>query len=158
MSAVTEQLAGQSFWFIHNLATVKVSGDQTGEAWSMVEIVGPRGDMPPLHVHHREDEVFYVLEGRMTLFVGNEQIELTDGDCAFAPRGVPHVYRVDSERARWLGIASPAGFERFVAEAAVPARELELPRGEPVVEPERLNAIAAGYGIEILGPPGTLPA
>jgi hypothetical protein len=110
-----------------------------------------------LHVHHSEDEAFYVLEGRMTLFVGDSQIEIAAGESAVASRGVPHVYRVDSERARWLAVASPAGFERFVAEVSVPAQELELPDGDPAVDPARLNAVADEYGIEILGPPGALP-
>jgi quercetin dioxygenase-like cupin family protein len=153
MNATT---ATEMYWFIQNLAVVHVMGEQTGEAWSMVELTGPRGDMPPLHVHQREDEAFYVLEGELTVFVGDQEIHLSPGDCAVAPRGVPHVYRVDSEEARWLGIASP-GFARFVAEAGVPAEAATLPPGPPAVSPERLTELAAAYGIEILGPPGTLP-
>src|SRR5262245_56995350 len=126
MSTTTapDTLTGRAFWFINNLATVKVSGAETNDAWSLVEIAGARGDMPPLHVHHRDDEAFYVLEGEMTLFTGSREISLSAGEAAFAPKGIPHVYRVDSEEARWLGIASPAGFERFVAEAARPAEAL----------------------------------
>ena len=146
-----------TFWFIQNLAVVKVSGDETGGAWSIVELTGPKGDMPPLHVHQREEEAFYVLDGEMTLFVGDDEIHLSAGECAVAPRGIPHVYRVDSDQARWLAIASPAGFERFVAEAATPAEALTLPPGPPEVDPAQLAEIAADYGIEILGPPGTLP-
>jgi quercetin dioxygenase-like cupin family protein len=149
--------ATNAYWFIQNLAVVKVPGEQTENAWSMLELTGPRGDMPPLHVHHRDDEAFYVLDGEVTLFVGDREIRLAAGECAVAPRGIPHVYRVDSEEARMLVIASPAGLERFVAEASVPAEEPTLPPGPPAVSPERLAEIAAGYGIEILGPPGTLP-
>jgi mannose-6-phosphate isomerase-like protein (cupin superfamily) len=156
MQTATE-LATQPYWFIHNLALIQVSGEQTGQAWSMVEIAGPRGDMPPLHVHHREDEAFYVLDGRMTIFVGERELELGAGDCTVAPKGVPHAYRVDSEQARWLAIGSPAGFERFVAEASVPAEGLRLPGGDPPIDADRLAEIAAAYGIEILGPPGALP-
>jgi quercetin dioxygenase-like cupin family protein len=150
--------ATDAFWFIRNLAVVQVSGTETGNAWSMVELTGPKGDMPPLHVHRREDEAFYVLEGEMTLFVGSDEITVSAGECAVAPRDVPHVYRVDSDEARWLAIASPAGFERFVVEAAVPAEARTLPPGPPAVDPAKLAEIAAGYGIEILGPPGALPA
>ena len=67
----------------------------------------------------------------------------------FAPRGIPHVYRVESDGARWLALASPAGFETFVREVAQADGELG---------PAELTGIAARYGIEVLGPPGTLPA
>ncbi len=144
-------------WFARDLAVVKVQGEQTGEAWSLIDQTGPRGDMPPLHLHRREEEAFYVLDGELTLFVPGEQIRLEAGDCAVAPRGIPHTYRVESETARWLVIASPAGFERFVVEASVPAQSPTLPPGPPAVSPQRLGELAAGYGIEILGPPGTLP-
>ncbi len=158
MTAATDTLKGKSFWFIHNLATVKVSGEETGGAWSMTEVAGPKGDMPPLHVHHRDDEAFYVLEGEMTLFAGDREIHLSAGECGLAPKGIPHVYRVDSDEAHWLAVCSPAGFERFVAEASVPAKARTLPPGPPALDPDRLAAIAQEHGIEILGPPGTLPS
>ena len=55
--------------------------------------------MPPLHVHRRDDETFYVLEGELTLFVPGEQIVLGPGQAALAPRDVPHAYRVESDEA-----------------------------------------------------------
>ena len=155
MTAVVEK--EQPLWFLANLATVKVDGDETGGAWSLVEIVGAQGDMPPLHSHASE-EAFYVLEGRLTLFLPGEEIVVEAGGCVVAPRDVPHVYRVDSEVARWLAIASPSGFERFVMDVAEPAAEPTLPPLPPSVDPARVAELAAGYGIQILGPPGALPA
>jgi mannose-6-phosphate isomerase-like protein (cupin superfamily) len=146
-----------AFWFVQNLVRVKVHGSETNDAWTMHEIMCPEGDMPPLHVHHRDDEAFYVLEGELTLYVGDRELRLGVGDCALGPHGVPHTYRVESEEARLLVVSSPAGFERFVAEAGVPAEAETLPPGPPAVDPERLAEIAATYGIEILGPPGMLP-
>ncbi len=153
-----ETLAGKAFWFINNLATVKVSGEETDGAWSLVEFLGGQGDAPPLHVHHREDEAFYVLEGELTLFADGREHRLRAGEAAVGSKGIPHTYRVESGRARWLVVCSPAGFERFVAEAAVPAETSTLPPGPPAVSPERLTEIAAEHRIEILGPPGALPA
>jgi quercetin dioxygenase-like cupin family protein len=144
-------------WFLANLATIKIDGAETGGAWSMVELAGPEGDMPPLHLHSREDEGFYVLEGSLTVFVGGEEIALAPGDCAVAPRGEPHAYRVDSDQARWLAITSPSGFERFVAAVAQPAAAATLPPAPPSIDPAQVAEIAATYGIEILGPPGALP-
>jgi quercetin dioxygenase-like cupin family protein len=144
-------------WFVQNLARIKIAGSQTGGACAVVELVGAEGDMPPLHVHHREEEGFYVLDGTMTLFVGGDEIRLCAGECAVAPRGVPHAYRVDSDEARWLGIATPAGFDEFVLAASVPAEAETLPTGPPSFAPDELAAIAAGFGIELLGPPGMLP-
>jgi quercetin dioxygenase-like cupin family protein len=120
-----------------------------GGALGLVDLLEvPAGDMPPLHVHRNEDEGFYVLEGRVSLYLPGREIELGQGDFALAPRGVPHTYRVADDRpARWLVTSSPAGFERFVVEVAA------LPQPDP----ETLGAVAAAHGIDILGPPGTLP-
>lgn len=149
----------QHLWFLANLARVQVAGEETGGAWCMVEMAGPRGDMPPLHVHHRDDEAFYVLEGELTLITaGGDEMALGAGECAVAPRGVPHVYRVESEQARWLVVCSPSGFERFVSEVAEPAGAPTLPPTSLSVDPARVAEIAAAYGIEILAPPGTLPS
>jgi quercetin dioxygenase-like cupin family protein len=156
-SQPTPQTAAQPLWFIHNLAYVHVEGEQTAGAFDLVEAVGARGDMPPLHVHHREEETFYVLEGQMTLFVGGEQLVLAAGQAAVAPRGVPHVYRVDSERARWLAVSSPAGFADFVRAVSEPAPVDELPPAGRPVDPAGIAQAGAEHDIEILAPPGTLP-
>lgn len=111
----------------------------------MLEI--PAGDMPPLHVHHSEDEGFYVIEGELTLFTPGVARTLGPGEFVLAPRGVPHSYRVGERPCHALVISQPAGFERFVSAVA----ELESP------DPERLGAVAAEHDIEILGPPGMLP-
>jgi quercetin dioxygenase-like cupin family protein len=147
----------ESIWFIDNLARVVVDGAVSGGTLAVVELEGRRGDMPPLHVHRREDETFYVLEGRLSLHLPDGSIELGPGEAAFAPKDVPHVYRVESETARWLGIAAPSGFDAFVRDAGEPAPEHVLPPQGRVHDPARLAEIAAGYGIELLGPPGTLP-
>jgi quercetin dioxygenase-like cupin family protein len=105
------------------------------------------GGMPPLHVHHTHDEGFYILEGTVTLFMPGREIALAPGDFAFAPRGIPHTYRVGDQPARWLVTSTPAGFEQFVAQVA----------GEGIADPAALAAVAAEHGIEILGPPGMLP-
>ena len=114
--------------------------------------------MPPLHVHRHDDETFYVLEGEVTLFVAGEQTVLDAGQAALAPRDVPHAYRVESEEARWLVIATPAGFDAFVREVAEPAPAEELPPAGRPFDPAVLGRAAAKAGIEILGAPGTLPA
>jgi mannose-6-phosphate isomerase-like protein (cupin superfamily) len=147
----------EAIWFIDNLARVRVDGESSGGTLAVVELEGRCGDMPPLHVHRREDEAFYVLEGRLSLHLPDGSVELGPGQAAFAPRDVPHAYRVESETARWLGVATPAGFDEFVREAGEPAPGDVLPPEGRAHDPERLAAIAARHEIELLGPPGTLP-
>ena len=148
----------ETLWFIDHLVHVLVDGDASGGALALLDERGRRGDMPPLHVHRRDDETFHVLEGEVTLFVGGEQILLGPGRAAFAPRNVPHAYRVESEEARWLVITTPAGFDAFVREVSEPAPADALPPAGRHVDPEILSQAAAKAGIEILGPPGALPA
>ena len=137
------------------------SRDETGDRFSMLEIAGPPGDQAPLHVHHTEDEVFYILEGSARFHVGDRLIDVGPGDTLLAPRDVPHTYIAGDEGARWLVVTSPGDFERFAVAASRPADADELPpppQGPPSHdEVETLNRLAAENGIEILGPPGALP-
>ena len=135
--------------FLDSRARVLAEGDTTAGHLGLVEILDmPAGSMPPLHVHHGNDEGFYVLDGDVTVFQPGTDVTLAAGEFFFARRGIPHTYRVGETGARCLVASSPAGFERFVlAVAALP---------EPT--PERLGAVAAEYDIEILGPPGMLPS
>jgi quercetin dioxygenase-like cupin family protein len=123
---------------------------------SLVEAEARQGNMPPLHVHHDEDETFYVLAGRLTLVNPNGSVELEAGDACYAERGVPHVYRVESETARWV-VSTNGGFAAFVAETSTPARGEGYAPAELMPAPEVLGAAAARQGIELLGPPGTTP-
>lgn len=134
--------------FLGARARILTDGDRTGGRLGVVDMIEvPAGSMPPLHVHHREDEGFYVVSGEVTLYLPGQEVHCRPGDFALAPRGVPHAYRAGDVPARWLVTSTPSGFERFVA--AVGAAE--------AVDPAALGALAADHGIEILGPPGTLP-
>lgn len=144
-------------WFIDGLVRIRVSGEETEGRYSVLEVHTPEGDMPPLHVHHEEDEVFHVVEGDVILFVPGTEVSLTAGDTFRVPRGVPHTYRVESPTARWLVFCAPARFDAFVRAVSGPADADELPpRGRPI-DPEGFAAEAARHGIELLGPPGALP-
>jgi quercetin dioxygenase-like cupin family protein len=150
-------------WFFANLVEVKVSQNTTGGRMSIVELSGPAGDMPPLHLHRVDDEVWYVLKGEISFFVGSDDpLRTPAGAAAFGPKGVPHTYRVESNQpARWLAICTPGEFAAFVAAASRPAERAELPPPPPEPPSEaEINAVstlAAEYGVELLGPPGALP-
>jgi mannose-6-phosphate isomerase-like protein (cupin superfamily) len=140
-------------WFIHDLAEVLAEGDH-----SVLEMRAPAGDQPPLHVHHDSDEGFYVLEGEVTVWAGDEQRVLGPGEFAFGPKGVPHTYRVTSAApARMIVTSSNGAFASFVQAYGEPAPRRELPPRE-APDAERLGRLAAEHGIELLGPPGMLPA
>src|SRR5437870_2816718 len=117
MSAATQTSTAQPLWFFVNLARTLVPPESTGGTLGVVELTGTRDEMPPLHVHHAEDETFVVIEGELTLFTPGRTERLRAGDVAFAPRSIPHAYRVESERARWLAVSTPGGFASFVAAA-----------------------------------------
>ncbi len=147
----------QPLWFLTNLSKVRLDAEHSDGTLDVVESVGRCGEMPPLHVHHREDEYFVMLDGELTVYVPGESRRVSAGEAAFAPKGVPHTYRIESEEARWLAISSPSGFASFVAAVAEPAESETLPPADAPVGLAQLEAAAAAHGIELLGPPGTLP-
>jgi mannose-6-phosphate isomerase-like protein (cupin superfamily) len=157
MTAIQAQRT-EPLWFINDVAHVLIDGEASDGAFALLELRKPHGDMPPLHVHHRDDETFYVLEGEVSLFVGDQRLTLTAGQAALAPRGIPHTYRVESAEARTLLFTAPASFEAFVRAVSEPAPSDELPPSGRPLDPEALARTAAEYGIEILGPPGALPS
>ena len=147
---------GDARWWLGTLATIKATAEDTGGLYTLVEVVEPEGVEAPLHVHHREDEGFWILEGEVTFRVGEETIKASPGSFVFGPRDVPHTYRVDSGPARILFILSPGGMEGFIYASSEPATSLTLPPSEGVYEEadmEKLVALAQEYGAEILREP-----
>ena len=144
---------GEARWWFGGLATIKATKEQTGGHYTLVEVLEPEGE-GPLHVHYREDEGFWVLEGQLTFEVGEEIIKAGPGSFVFGPKDVPHRFTVESGPARLLFILSPAGFEEFVYATSEPAKERALPpapEGPPSeAEMEQLRALARQYGGELL--------
>jgi quercetin dioxygenase-like cupin family protein len=144
-------------WWLGGRVAIKAGSEQTSGRFSQLEFDDPRGTAPPLHIHHGEDETFYVVSGSVTVLVGDERIEADAGDFVFAPRGTPHAYVVTSERARMLVTFSPGGVEEFFAEAGMPDDGSGVPPAvQPPPDPDELARAVGRYGVEIVGPPPTL--
>ena len=165
-AAVNDQVApialapgeGESLWFLGSHTSVKASAETTGGRVAVIEHLSPRGSGSPLHVHSREDEWFYVIEGELTFWVGGQVIDAPAGSFVYGPRGIPHTFLVSSETARYLLVTEPGDFSGFLRTLAQPADAVVIP--PPATEPPDVAAmsrVAADYGIEILGPPG-IPA
>ena len=144
---------GDSVWSLGGRFTMKLTeGDAAGHL-ALVEALAFRTTEPPLHVHHREDEAWYILDGQMTFFVGDQALEARTGSFVFAPMGIPHTFTVDVEPTRVLVFAAPAGFERFALELGRVATSDDPPADLSVPGPEVLGPVASRYGIEVVGPP-----
>jgi quercetin dioxygenase-like cupin family protein len=144
--------------------TTKTAAEQTEGRLLQMLCKESRGGAAPLHVHHDADETWYVLDGHVTILVGEERVEAGPGDFVLGPKGVPHTFLVTSERAEFLVSFAPAGVEGpsgigldgFFREIGIPVIPGE-PAPDPVPpDPEDFARRAAQYAIEILGPPPTL--
>jgi mannose-6-phosphate isomerase-like protein (cupin superfamily) len=140
---------GQQRWFFGMLAEVKASAADTGGRYTLVEITAPAGLQSPLHVHHREDEGFYVLDGTVTIVVGDETVELGPGQHGFGPRGIPHRFTVGPDGAHMIWVLTPGGFEDLIEEASVPAEAATVPPPS-VMPPENVVEIVLRHGNELL--------
>ena len=145
---------GTAIWHLDTLKTFKTLAEDTGGRLTVWEELLPQLSSPPLHVHHGEDEAWFVLDGELTFQVAGQTWTAKSGTFAWAPRGLPHTFRVDSPTARLLGLALPGGFDRFVQETGRPAQSPTLP--PPPEGPPDMPALigaAREHGMEILGPP-----
>jgi mannose-6-phosphate isomerase-like protein (cupin superfamily) len=140
--------------WLDSTVDIKLTAAQTDGHVGMWLWFAPLVSPPPLHVHHREDEQFLVVDGQIRFFIGEQRFDAQAGDLVFLPREVPHAYLVTSETSRGVGTATPGGFESFFAELGTPVEP-----GAPAAPPPAIDAMAAAAGrrgIEILGPPPTL--
>ena len=144
---------GESVWSLGGRFTLKATRELSEGRFSLIEAVALRSTEPPRHIHHREDEAWYVLDGKMTFFVGDEVLTADAGTFVYAPMGIPHDFTVDIEPTRVLVFASPAGFEHFALELGRPATGDVPPSDVRMPGPDVLGPVAERYGIEVVGPP-----
>jgi mannose-6-phosphate isomerase-like protein (cupin superfamily) len=130
---------------------IRAGAAETNGVLSLVEQVIPVGYASPWHVHHREDESFYVIDGNVTVVVGDRSVALGPGGYAFGPREIPHGFRIDgSKPARLLLMTNGGSFAEFVSEMSEPAGV--TPSGPQEIDVSKLVAAAERYGMSILGP------
>ncbi len=137
-------------WMDETFTYFLATGEQTGDAFCLVDEVAPRGMSVPLHRHADDMESFYVLEGEMTLFVGDGPgVKAPAGTFAHVPGGTVHGFRVESERARYLILTTPRHGEFYKA-----ITRASGPGGEQPEESENSTTKGIGkeFGIEFVGP------
>ncbi len=145
---------GEARWWFGGLAEIKATAADTAGQLTIVEVTAPPGLVAPLHVHYRDDEAFWVLEGDVTFEVGDEIIEASAGDYVFGPRDIPHRFTVGDRGCRMLWMLVPGGLEDVIRATSEPATSRTLPpppEDEPTAEEmEGLKATIRAHGYELL--------
>jgi quercetin dioxygenase-like cupin family protein len=133
---------GPAYWGPGDHYTFLVTGEESGGAYFVMEALVPAGGGPPPHIHTREDETFYVLEGQIEFHLGDETIDAGPGDFVSVPRGAVHrFHNAGTETARLILTFTPAGIERWFEET------LERAPNDVTDEdvPDNLDEVAARY-------------
>ena len=144
---------GKSVWLVGDTYTFKATTESTGGAFALIEASVPPGSGPPPHVHTREDEAFYLLDGVLEVTADGAETLVGAGDFVFLPRGTVHWFRNPGVAAtRALILAAPGGLDRFFAEAGVPARPGEQAPPSGPEDFARIAGLQAEYGMRVQAP------
>ena len=145
-----------AYWLMDVLWIVLADGADTGGRYSMMEQLLPKGSGPGLHKHTWSDETFYMLDGEITILMGDDIRTARKGDFIMVPRNTRHAFRVDSDTARFLNGYTPASMEALVIERGTPTTERVLPpKGmgpPPMMNPGSFER----YGMDALPGPDPL--
>ena len=142
---------GRTVAVVGDVYRFMATGEDTNGKYALWEAIVPPGGGPPPHVHSREEEAFYILEGEITFHIGEERVVATAGMFANMPVGTPHSFKNESGKpAKMLISVAPAGLEQMFFEVGVPLAEGATTALPPTKEEiEKLLAIAPRYGVEI---------
>jgi quercetin dioxygenase-like cupin family protein len=144
---------GKSVWMVGtDLITFKAASEDTDGAFALFDtVILPQGG-PPLHIHHREDESFYVLRGQIEVFDDERTIRATTGSFVHIPKGTVHGFKnVGKEPARMLVLVTPAGLDKFFEEMGETGTDVSSPPPPPDQEYfKRFGVTAQKYGIEVV--------
>jgi len=143
---------GKATWFAGALLVHKAGEETTNGRFDLLDQSMPPGYVVPRHIHHAEDEAWYLLDGEVTFYCGDEEFRATRGTWIYAPRDIPHTFKVSAQGARALTFTAPSGFAGFVDEFGEPAQTSSVPPPGPIDE-ARLAMLAQKYHIAIVGPP-----
>ncbi|HEX4165449.1 MAG TPA: cupin domain-containing protein [Bryobacteraceae bacterium] len=144
-----------STWHKGILSTQLATDENTGGAFDLVLSNMRSGTEPPPHVHTREHECFYVLDGELDAYVGNNVFHVGPGECAFLPLGRPHAFIIRSPEIRMLVLITPGGLMKYIASMAVPAEKLEIPSDSvtyATADLEETMKIFLKHGVRFLSP------
>jgi quercetin dioxygenase-like cupin family protein len=146
-------------WHLGGLLTITAAAEDTNGSLAVVEERAARGYATPAHVHGREDETLFVIEGAIDYTVDGTRGTVTAGQAAFLPRGLAHQFTVVSERAHFLVIITPGGFERFFGEVSPAASAHRPPEAADQVrtDPADMVRSAAVLGTTVFTKPGPWP-
>jgi mannose-6-phosphate isomerase-like protein (cupin superfamily) len=137
--------AGHPLQVFDDVIYIKLAGSDTGGMFSVMEDVTAPQAGPPLHLHHREDVSFYVVDGEYLFEIDGKRVEAKAGDFVFAPRNTRHCFMNTGESdGRLLTMVQPAGLDDFFE---------DLAQIEKAVLPEKAAAVFAKHGMEFLGHP-----
>jgi quercetin dioxygenase-like cupin family protein len=147
-----------SLSYMDCLFSVLACSEHTDGRFGLMEMVAPKGREPSRHLHHTDEEGFYVLEGELTFYVGEKTYAAGPGTFVYLPHGVPHSYTFHTDSVRMLSIVAPGGLERHFRDPrfSEPSEGTTLPTPSGAPEPELLEAMGAdlaSYGTEVVGPP-----
>ncbi len=146
-----------SDWYMTYCMSYLARQEDTDGAFTLLELAGASGYEPPPHLHTREDELFFLLDGEATFQAGDRSFHAMPGSLIYLPHGVPHQFQIHTEKARALMMVTPSGFEGYFKGFSVPAKNLEeFPTLEGELDVARMLSLGAEYGVEFL-PPGTTP-
>jgi mannose-6-phosphate isomerase-like protein (cupin superfamily) len=145
---------GPAYWGPGDEITFFLTGEETNGSMLMVEIAVPPGGGPPPHIHHREDECFYISHGRLAIQAGERTLHVSPGDFVLIPKGTIHCFKNTGEdRARMLVTFTPAGMEKFFQEAFYPAGDRSIGPGMLTEElMKRMLTVAPNCGMELVQP------
>jgi mannose-6-phosphate isomerase-like protein (cupin superfamily) len=149
-TTVLETGQGRSFWLMGDFYAIKTTAEQTGGAYSITEVESFPGNGPPPHIHHREDECIYIVEGAFSIILADRVVDAADGDFVRIPKGTPHTYKnVGAIPGKMLVILSPGGLEQLWADLGQPGTLSETPKNDDPSTLNRLLTLAPKYQLEI---------
>lgn len=145
---------GRTIAVVGDVYRFLATGDETNGKYAMWEAIVLPGGGPPPHIHNREEEALYILEGEITFTVNDEKIVAMAGTFANMPVGTPHSFKNESDQpAKMLTSVAPAGLEKMFMEVGVPLADGATTALPPTKqEIEKLLTVAPKYGIEIRVP------